>query len=114
VDDWEVRQGDLQPGRACGSYVAASNDATIAYSFGQVRWRRPVAIPYQVAVTWRRLGADTQSIELELIDAVVLFTDDKVALWIDDPSFALDGWHPLPGYRTRDRVPRTRARVSVA
>ena len=100
--DWQVRQGDLQPGLACGSYVGASSDATIAYSFGQLVWRRPVAVPLQLDVTWRRLGSDTRSLELELLGAVLLFGDDRVGLWIDDPSFAADGWHPLPGYRVRD------------
>lgn len=117
LDDWQVRQGDLQPGRACGSYVAATSDATIAYSFGQLSWRRPVAVPYQLTVTWRRLGSDTRSLELEVLGAVVLFADDEVAVWIDDPSFAVDGWRPLPGYRVREvhtvRAVQTATEIAV-
>lgn len=101
LDRWEATQGDLQPGRTCGSFIAATNGATLAYSFGQVTWRAPVTVPYRMSLTWRRLGSDTRPIELQLLGAVVLFAEDEVALWIDDPTFELDGWHPLPGYRTR-------------
>lgn len=103
VADWTVRQGDLQPGLACGAFVGATSDATIAYSFAQLVWRRPVAVPYQLDVTWRRLGSDIRSIELQLLGAVLLFGDGRIGLWIDDPSFAADGWRPLPWYRVRDR-----------
>ncbi len=101
VEDWRVSQGDLQPGRACGSYIAASNGASIAYSFAQITWRQPVTLPYRVTVTWRRLGSDTRSLELHLLGAVVLIFDHKIAMWVDDATFGLDGWHALPGYRTR-------------
>lgn len=101
LDDWEVSQGDLQAGRTCGSYVAATNGATIAYSFGQVTWKAEVSAPYRVSVTWRRLGSDTRSLELHLLGGVVILGDDKIGLWIDDPSFEIDGFHELKGYRTR-------------
>ena len=101
LDAWVATQGDLQPGRACGSFVAATNGATIAYSFGQFMTRTPVAPPYRVSVTWRRLGSDARTLELHLLGAVVLFGNDEFALWIDDARFELDGFHPLPGYRTR-------------
>lgn len=101
LDAWDAAQGDLQPGVACGSYVAATNGATIAYSFGQIMTRARVTPPYRVSVTWRRLGSDTRTLELHLLGAVVLFGNDEFALWTDDAHFELDGFHPLPGYRTR-------------
>lgn len=102
TDAWDAVQGDLQPGRACGTMVAATNGASIAYSFGQLTWKRPVTVPYRVTVTWRRLGTDTRTLEVQLIGAVVLFGNDEVALWIDDPTFEADGWHPVARYRPRD------------
>lgn len=101
LDAWVAAQGDLQPGRACGSFVAATNAATIAYSFGQIMTRAAVAPPYRVSVTWRRLGSDARTLELHLLGGVVLFGNDEFALWTDDAHFELDGFHPLPGYKPR-------------
>lgn len=99
--DWETVEGGLARGAGCGRYVATTNGARTAYSLGQLVWRAPVTLPYRATVTWRRLGADPRALELGVLGGVVMVADDRVGLWIDDASFALDGWRPLPGHRVR-------------
>ncbi len=98
---WEVTEGELAPGRACGSYVATTNGATTAYSLGQLVSTTEVTLPYRASVTWRRLGGDPRALELGVLGGIVLVADDRIALWIDDATFELDGWRPLPGHRVR-------------
>ncbi|MBK7072597.1 MAG: hypothetical protein IPH44_09860 [Myxococcales bacterium] len=99
--DWEAVEGALARGAGCGRYVATTNGARTAYSLGQLVWRAPVTVPYRASVTWRRLGADPRALELGVLGGVVMVADDRVGLWIDDASFELDGWRPLPGHRVR-------------
>lgn len=99
--DWEVVEGGLARGAGCGRYVATTNGARTAYSLGQLVWRTPVTLPYRATVTWRRLGADPRALELGVLGGIVIVADDRVGLWIDDASFELDGWRPLPGHRVR-------------
>lgn len=101
LDDWEAVEGEIVPGAGCGRYVAFSNGARTAYSLGQLVWRTPVTLPYRARVTWRRLGADPRALELGVLGGVVMVADDRVGLWIDDASFEVDGWRPVPGHRVR-------------
>ena len=100
--DWVVSQGELSPGQACGSYIGATNGATTMYSFGQFTSTRVATLPYRVTVTWRRIGSDARTLELHLLGAALLIGTDRLGLWIDDPTFEVDGFHRLPGHSTAD------------
>lgn len=100
--DWVVSQGELSTGQACGAYVGATNGATIMYSFGQFTSTREATLPYRVTVTWRRIGSDARTLELHLLGAALLIGEDRIGLWIDDPTFEVDGYHRLPGHSTSD------------
>ncbi len=102
LDDWRVDQGSLGHGRSCGAWIGATNGATIAYSFGQFVSKQVATLPYRATVTWRRLGGDARSLELHLLGAAILIGPDRIGLWIDDSTFAVDGFRPLPGHSTRD------------
>jgi hypothetical protein len=101
---WTVRRGSLQPGIACGSFVAATDATNAAFSYAQLYRAEPISVPFDLSVTWRRLGPEARTMEIPILGAIVFVGEERCALWInhDDVSFDRDGWRPLPGYRTHD------------
>lgn len=104
VTPWEVVRGSLAPAGGCGAWVLTTNGVRRGYSYGELRYAQPITIPYEVSVTWQRLGADARSMDLRVLGASVLVGEERVALYVegDDARFAADGWRPVPGLHAHD------------
>lgn len=117
VAAWQVESGELLAARSCGAWLLATDSAAMAFSYGAATLVAPVAPPYEIQVTMRRVDADRRSIELVLGTRILLLQEGKLALYRDDNAFNLDGWHDAPAMhlqaRTTVRVRRTQAAVEV-
>jgi hypothetical protein len=97
---WTAAQGSLATTPRCGVVIGATDADTTAYSWGVFHLDEPVAPPFELRATWRRMTPDNRSIEIFVRGAVVLFRDERVALWVDDDHFSeATSWRPVPGYR---------------
>lgn len=93
-------QAHVDPG-----FVLTTDAAPGRFSSGEVRSSRKVGLPYELDVTWRRLGPEAgRSMHVQIGGGVVLIKDHKLALYTyDEATFATRGWTALPGYRSHDR-----------
>jgi hypothetical protein len=88
---------ELVPGVRCGSFVAATDAAATAFSYGRFAYRKAVTLPYEVSVTWRRLdGAATRTLEINILGGAVLVRDGNWAVYTTEAAFEANGWHATP------------------
>lgn len=100
---WEAyRGGGYQPIGDGG--VLTTDGAPGRFSDGEVRGSTRVRIPYQLDVTWRRLGPETgRSMHVLVADGVLLVRDHKISLYAyDESAFAALGWTQVPGLRAHE------------
>jgi hypothetical protein len=104
LDSWDVVTGCLEPTLDCRGFIASSNSGVDLYSACGISRRQVLALPIEVSVTWRRLGPESaKPLELNLLGASVLFSDESYGMWSTQARWVDDGgWRPLPGYRTHD------------
>jgi hypothetical protein len=104
AETWHAQNGSIEPGRLPGSFVIASNAAPGRYSEATVLADQPAPLPYQFAVTWRRLGPEAgRSMHVIVAGGVVLLKGGKILLYAyDDAAFASAGWQDVPGYAEHD------------
>ena len=101
---WDLARGALQPSLAAGGFLLATDASPSRFSDGELVASEPVALPYRLDVTWRRLGPEAgRSLHVAVIGGVVLIKTGAVAFYaFDEARFAADGWTPVPGLRTHD------------
>ncbi len=92
---------ELVPGARCGSFVAGTDGAATAFSYGRFEYRKAVTLPYEITVTWRRLdGAPTRTLEINILGGAVMVRDGHWALYTTEAAFDSNGgWHAVPGLR---------------
>lgn len=101
---WEAyRAGSYQPTHDGGG-VITTDAAPGRFSDGEVRGSTNVRIPYELDVTWRRLGPEAgRSMHVLVADGVVLVRDGKISLYAyDEARFAALGWTRVDGLRTQE------------
>ncbi len=117
---WKATRGALEPGKIANSFVLTTEAAPGRFSDGEVMAVEPVAIPYRLDVTWRRLGPEGgRSMHVTVADAVVLIKTGKLGLYaFDEAAFAALGWTPLPGFDANAEhqvaVTQTKTEIIVA
>jgi hypothetical protein len=100
---WTVRQGSFAPGAGRCEWLLATNAGNTRFSYGEARLVRDIPVPFDFEVTWRRLGPEQKPLELHVPGAILLVADGRYGLYVDEPSFAKDGWHDLPGFSVHAR-----------
>ncbi len=119
ADEWLALRGTLQPGRACGSYLLTTDGSASRFSSGEVGWREPVELPYQLSVTLRRIGAEAgRSLSIVVLGGVILIKDGAIGFYAwDEGAFAAAGWQPVADLHTHDehtvRVAQSAAAITV-
>lgn len=100
ADTWKTTRGTLAPGRTANSYVLTSDGAPGRYSEAGMITAAPVALPYSLAATWRRLGPEAgRSMHVLVAGGVVLIKAGAIAFYAyDDAAFAQGDWKDLPGH----------------
>ncbi len=101
---WRATRGTLELGRAEGAYILTTDAAPGRYSEATMIAVAPVALPYQLSATIRRLGPEGgRSIHLLVAGGIVLIKSGAIAFYpYDDNSFASTGWTPIAGYVAHD------------
>ncbi len=96
---WKTTRGTLAPARAPGSFVLTTDAAPGRYSEAGMIASEPVALPYTLSATWRRLGPEAgRSMHVLVADGVVLIKTGAIAFYAyDDASFAQGDWKPIAG-----------------
>ncbi|MBL0217501.1 MAG: hypothetical protein IPQ07_26960 [Myxococcales bacterium] len=100
---WKPTRGTLEPGRLAGSFVLSSDAAPGRYSEGAMITSEPVALPYTLEATWRRLGPEAgRSMHVLVAGGVVLIKSGAIAFYAyDDAAFAQGEWRPLAGHQAQ-------------
>jgi len=118
--DWEVARGRLFAAESCGAFYATATPLQSTFAYGDFGYRTSVRLPFDMGVTWRRLGPDShRPLELRILGGLLLFKDGAYGLYLhDDARFqGKDGWRELAGFRTHDvhtvLVHQTEASVSL-
>ncbi len=117
---WKPQRGTLEPGRAPGSFVLTSDAAPGRYSEAAMITTEPVALPYTLSATWRRLGPEAgRSMHVFVAGGVVLIKTGAIAFYAyDDASFAQGDWKPIVGHTVKSEhaieVHQDAHRVTVA
>ena len=103
---WRASRGTLESGRLEGSYLLTSDAAPGRYSEASMISTEPVALPYTVAATWRRLGPEAgRSMHVLVVGGVVLIKSGAIALYAyDDAAFSLGDWRPLAAQTQAEHV----------
>lgn len=98
---WKATRGSLEPGRVAGSFLLSSDAAPGRYSEAAMITAEPVALPYTLEATWRRLGPEAgRSMHVLVAGGVVLIKSGAIAFYAyDDTAFAQGDWRPLPGHQ---------------
>lgn len=90
----------LVAGASCGTFIAATDAAATSFSYGRFTYRKDVAIPYELSITWRRLdGAGRRSLEINIPGGAVMIRDGHWGVYTTEAAFEKHGWMPLPGLR---------------
>ena len=94
---WKTTRGTLEAGRAPGSFVLTSDAAPGRYSEAGMITVAPVALPFTLTATWRRLGPEAgRSMHVLVAGGVVLIKTGAIAFYAyDDASFAQGDWKPV-------------------
>ncbi len=94
---WRAARGTLEPGRLEGSYLLSSDAAPGRYSEATMIATDPVALPYTVTATWRRLGPEAgRSMHVLVGGGIVLIKSKSIAFYAyDDAAFAQGDWRPI-------------------
>ncbi len=94
---WKTSRGLLETGRLDGSYLLSSDAAPGRYSEASMVSTEPVALPYTVTATWRRLGPEAgRSMHVLVGGGVVLIKSGAIAFYAyDDAAFAQGDWRPI-------------------
>ena len=97
---WKTTRGSLAPGRAPGSWILSSDAAPGRYSEAGMFTAEPVALPYKLEATWRRLGPEAgRSMHVLVAGGIVLIKSGAIAFYAyDDAAFAQGDWRPIPGH----------------
>ena len=79
---WEARQGSLEPLPDCRGFVATSDANVDIYSKAFFALRQPAHVPYEVSLTWRRLGPEVQKpLELWMSGVALLLSEERYGFW---------------------------------
>ena len=119
ADVWKATRGTLAPGRAEGSFVLSSDGAPGRYSEAGMITVEPVALPYSLQASWRRLGPEAgRSMHVLVAGGVVLIKDGSIAFYAyDATAFAQGDWKPLAGHAAQAehaiKVTQDKQRVQV-
>jgi hypothetical protein len=99
LTDWQTARGALQPGLACGSFVGTTDGWGGPFSAAEFRATKPVSLPLEVEVTWRRLGSDGgESLTLILPGGFLLLKRGEYGFYgFSESAFK---WVALPGFST--------------
>jgi hypothetical protein len=94
---WKPTRGTLEAGRTPGSFVLTSDAAPGRYSEAGMITAEPVALPFTLTATWRRLGPEAgRSMHVIVAGGVVLIKTGAIAFYAyDDASFAQGDWKPI-------------------
>jgi hypothetical protein len=100
---WKATRGTLETGRTPGSFVLTSDAAPGRYSEAGMITAEPVALPYTISATWRRLGPEAgRSMHVLVAGGVVLVKSGAIAFYAyDDVSFAQGEWKPIAGHMVK-------------
>ncbi|CAN5688985.1 hypothetical protein BH11MYX3_BH11MYX3_36870 [soil metagenome] len=106
AEAWRTSRGLLERGRIAGSYLLTSDAAPGRYSEATMISIEPVALPYTVTATWRRLGPEAgRSMHVLVGGGVVLIKSGAIALYAyDDAAFAQGDWRPIAAQTQADHV----------
>ena len=119
ADVWKTTRGTLAPGRLAGSFVLSSDGAPGRYSEAGMITTEPVALPYSISASWRRLGPEAgRSMHVLVAGGVVLIKAGAIAFYAyDDTAFAQGDWKDLTGLLAQDehviKVTQDKQRVTV-
>ena len=94
---WKATRGSLETGRTPRSFVLTSDAAPGRYSEASMISAEPVALPYMLSATWRRLGPEAgRSMHVLVAGGVVLIKTGAIAFYAyDDAGFAQGDWKPV-------------------
>ena len=97
ADVWKATRGTLEPGKLSNSFLLTSDAAPGRYSEAGMITTAPVALPYTLQATWRRLGSEAgRSMHILVAGGVVLIKNGAVAFYAyDDTAFAQGDWRPV-------------------
>lgn len=100
---WKVTRGTLETGRTPGSFMLTSDAAPGRYSEAGMITAEPVALPYTISATWRRLGPEAgRSMHVLVAGGVVLIKTGAIAFYAyDDVSFAQGDWKPIAAHTVK-------------
>ena len=119
ADVWKATRGSLAPGLAHGSFVLSSDGAPGRYSEAGMITVEPVALPYTIEASWRRLGPEAgRSMHVLVAGGVVLIKNGAIAFYAyDATAFAQGDWKPLAGHQAQAehavKVTQDKQRVAV-
>ncbi|MBL9016184.1 MAG: hypothetical protein JNL83_18495 [Myxococcales bacterium] len=121
ADAWKATRGTLAPGRAPDSFVLSSDGAPGRYSEAGMITVKPVALPYTLEATWRRLGPEAgRSMHVLVAGGVVLIKNGAIAFYAYDAgatAFGQGDWKPLAGHGAQAehavKVTQTKDKVTV-
>jgi hypothetical protein len=99
IDDWQADHGALRAGLSCGTFIGTTDGWGGPFSRGEFRYRKALTLPYELEVTWRRLGSDGgESLSVIVPGGYLLLKRDAYGFYaFSDSAFQ---WRPLPGFRT--------------
>ncbi|MBA3464642.1 MAG: hypothetical protein H0T46_32215 [Deltaproteobacteria bacterium] len=97
---WKTSRGTLATGRLPGSWILSSDAAPGRYSEAGMFTTEPVALPFKLEATWRRLGPEAgRSMHVLVAGGIVLIKSGAIAFYAyDDAAFAQGDWKPIPGH----------------
>ena len=100
ADTWKTTRGTLEPGRAPNSFFLTSDGAPGRYSEAGMITAEPIALPYSISATWRRVGPEAgRSMHVFVAGGVVLIKAGAIAFYAyDDAAFAQGDWKDIPGH----------------
>jgi len=119
ADPWKATRGTLAPGRAPQSFVLSSDGAPGRYSEAGMITVEPVALPFTLEATWRRIGPEAgRSMHVLVAGGVVLIKNGAIAFYAyDATAFAQGDWKPLAGHQAQAehavKVTQDKTKVSV-
>lgn len=100
---WKTTRGTLAAGRLAGSWILSSDAAPGRYSEAGIITTEPVALPYKLEASWRRLGPEAgRSMHVLVAGGVVLIKSGAIAFYAyDDAAFAQGDWRPIAGHQAQ-------------
>ena len=100
---WLVGRGELLADRGCGGFLLTTDAEDHAESLGDVRWKEPITLPYELELRWQRLDpGGGRTMWLTLIGGDLLFKDGAVGWYVDPAQLRRDGYRRIPGLSSHD------------